>query len=165
MIEVNNNYKCCGYREIHGLGFYRSPQKALLDLLKGQMGGCQNIADLGVRVARFRYVMFAQAASHKMEKSYGDRFKAFLLHNKLGTVIETDWNINPNSYNQLKIFIWTIDWTTTRAWAEKHLTFDPIKPIPRVNTYDVAPGQPAVIVVNAQQRAVYEQLAAGEHQS
>lgn len=143
MLDINNNYKCCGFREIHCLGQYRAPGMAMRDFLTTLMGALP--ADqLGVRTGRFRYVMFAQA--HK-QSTYGDRFKAFIEKNKFGTVMETGWNVNPNSSNDLKLFLWTIDWGPLREWAAKHILVPARAPQPPININDPIPqpGHPALL--------------------
>lgn len=41
--------------------------------------------------------------------SYGDNLKDFIIVNNLGEVTATDWRVNPNSGNQLKLYTWTPD--------------------------------------------------------
>src|SRR3990167_6150578 len=106
-------YRCCGIREIAGLSSYTTPEAAFRAMSKlawvrtDMVLGPNRISVMGwVPQDRFRYVIFSQALT---DATYGIRFADFILTKKLGALHETDFNLNPNSRNQLKVWMWTVD--------------------------------------------------------
>lgn len=101
---------CCGVRELHGLSEYSTPERAMAQL--GQLLGLKAIMvfndqeHVAGQNVNWRHLLFGQNRTN----TYGDRFRAYILEHKLGTVVETDTQVNPNSGNPLKIFVWTVDW-------------------------------------------------------
>lgn len=71
--------------------------------------------------ARFRYVIFTQA-THKKDtdkEGYGEKFAAFITRMKFGTLIATEPGRNPNSGNQLKLWVWTPDHAAIKKFLKK----------------------------------------------
>jgi hypothetical protein len=108
-----NHVDCCGVREIAALGAHRSPLEALRSFRA-------RITETGNN--RFRYAFFTQAnvtdttgkdqfgADYtERRRLYGEKFAAYIVKNKLGTVIKTEDNVNPNSGRFVKMWVWTID--------------------------------------------------------
>lgn len=111
-MEIDNYINCCGIREISGLSHHKTPECALRSF--GEIYGRDSI--YGVSRDRFRYALFSQAGRSK----YGERFKNFILENKLGDVIETvGRHINPNSGHVLKAYIWTINHEAVKAYLKR----------------------------------------------
>lgn len=100
---------CCGIREIADLSRAASARVAFNQYYT-------LVVDHG---AFHRYVMFTQAnrldAARRV--TYGERFTAYIRKHNLGAVIETEENINPNSGNLLKVWIWTVDHDAVRGHA------------------------------------------------
>lgn len=121
-IDVYRLEGCCGIREISGLSYCRdkkglySAKQAMREVFQqcyGQPPGCQDV--------KWRYAIFSEANPPDAEAplNYGTKFCAYILENGLGTVIETGNNINPNSENLLKVWVWTMDHDAMRAWGKK----------------------------------------------
>lgn len=87
---------CCGVGEIDGLGDCEDAAHAMSSLLR----------DNGV--PRQPFVIFTQATSRANVTSYGNRFRAYILKHKLGTVLASAGKVNPNSGNHVKVFLWTV---------------------------------------------------------
>ena len=113
---------CCGIKELTGLSYCVDAKTAMQDfavltcLRKAeayQKDG--SLKWIHAPVVNFRYVVFSQA--HK-ESAYGLKFAAFIRDQGLGTLEETGFSINPNSGNQLKAWIWTVDHDALKSWAE-----------------------------------------------
>jgi hypothetical protein len=107
---------CCGIREIQNLSIHKAPETAMLSFVE-QTSPEESYYDNSVleRRDKFRYAIF----SGTKRSRYVDRFAAYILSNKLGEVVETGWNKNPNSGNQLKVCVWTINWDALKKWAAK----------------------------------------------
>lgn len=120
-----NESLCCGVREIHELSDYQDPEQFLLCHL------CVDEKDWGNRYNRsttvipgnFRYAYFTQAGEGS---TYGTSFAEYIKKHQLGEVIETAFNVNPNSGNQLKMWVWTVNHDALKTWAETKGRFHPI---------------------------------------
>lgn len=108
---------CCGVKELTEL-------RLLDDPLKNMQAFVASAYDKGGFNGRFRYGLFAEAnlPNTRYPKTYGKDFAAFILSNELGEVIETRSNINPNSGNAVKVWLWTINHDAVRAWSVKNPT-------------------------------------------
>lgn len=124
--------ECCGVKEIRYLSHSDDAHAAMRCFALGCLGGKKKGTDLlevpNVKISyegnissiigvRFRYAIFTEAAVDRA--SYGKLFAKFILDNKLGEVIKTGVNINPNSTNSLQAYIWTVDHDALRGWWEK----------------------------------------------
>lgn len=139
---------CCGIKEIHGISqwAYKDPGYVvpmLKDIVKASYDFCAKV-DWHDRFLYFkapprepfwRYFMFTQAQTPnigsemwELRQSYGDKLAHYIRENNLGTVTVSEENLNPNSGNRLKIFIWTFNWTDLKAWYEKNADPQP-KPV------------------------------------
>lgn len=100
---------CCGIREIQGLGQHKTPDAALKSFCTavGLERGISN------QRHRFAHILFSQA---KKDKPYGEAFAAFVSARGLGTIVETNFKVNPNSSNPLKAFLWTPNLPGLRKW-------------------------------------------------
>lgn len=107
---------CCGVFEISELCFHKSPREAMTAFVQVVLGPSHGIL---YNPSRFAYVMFTAAGKEK-PLVYGEKFKAYIVKEGLGTVVETGVNLNPNSNNQLKVFLWTVNHPALAAWAVKY---------------------------------------------
>ena len=101
-----NQGDCCGLREISGIARCSGPEKALENLAKGMLYD-----------SSWRHAVFTQAGTRS---TYGEKFKAYILKEKLGTVVESETKVNPNSGNKLKAYVWTVDWRRMKGWMKRH---------------------------------------------
>lgn len=67
------------------------------------------------------FFIFTQAGTEDDEVNddvgaYGDVFKEFIEDQKLGTVMVTEAAVNENSDNLVKVYVWTVDQDTYKAW-------------------------------------------------
>lgn len=73
--------------------------------------------------SRFRFAIFSEAhrpgLTDETGPKYGRDFAALIRECKLGDVIETGKHINPNSSNNLRVWVWTVDHTALVAWFKK----------------------------------------------
>lgn len=78
-----------------------------------------------IQYGRFRFATFSEAVPPNPEYDthpsymYGRKFAAFITDNGLGTVVASPRAINPNSGNNLQVWVWCIDHDTLKAWYEK----------------------------------------------
>lgn len=113
---VGTDISCCGIREIEELRSCRTAAAAMKAFVE-KTSPEKSYYDGGVEMRRdkFRYAIF----SGTKRSLYVDRFAAYIRDNKLGEVVETGWNRNPNSNNLLKACIWTIDWNALKEWSKE----------------------------------------------
>lgn len=124
------NLKCCGIKEIAGLSHHETTKGALKSFGELTYFAARNVKGpkeppvmVPAPIERFRYVIFSQANTpgylESLSRSkYGEKFAALILKERLGTLIETTPNINPNSNNMLRVWVWTIDHDRTKAYIE-----------------------------------------------
>ena len=117
-----SNLRCCGVKEIAGLSFTTSAQHAIRQF--GDLTYYRQVKDCNNKILpapfeNFRYVMFTQANMPGGMAKYGDSFAAFIQKHKLGSLVETPYNLNPNSGNQVKVWLWTVDHPKVKALLAK----------------------------------------------
>lgn len=114
---------CCGMREITGLEFEGMGKEAMEAFVKAAFPR-ERTYNYGKHkyeyIARltFSHVVFSEARDGA--GSYGERFAAYITRNGLGDVIASQRRVNPNSGNQLKCWIWTLNKAALKTWAEKN---------------------------------------------
>lgn len=135
-MEVNGLTGCCGIRELHGLSQYVDrrrvfdAQKALKDFTKM----VYYPDHLGRWRDRWRFAIFAENRSY----TYGREFMAFIKELGLGDVVESQRDVNPNSSNQLKVYLWTVNHEAVKAWMKDQK----LPEVPKVSPTTGAPMWP-----------------------
>lgn len=120
MAQLNPVSACCGVREISYLGVDDDPKLSIRTLGEA----IYNTS----RSHRFRHAFFTQANNPQAaSRTYGEKFAAYITEHKLGKVVESDEQINPNSGNSLKVWIWTVD----HEALSKHVGLDMLKDTPQ----------------------------------
>lgn len=106
---------CCGIREISGISGHK-PEAVMKAFAKKVYGDGKSHTDVWSyhyqrpHGENWRYAVFSAAArGKKAAPRYGDALRAYILKHKLGEVVETGVAVNPNSGNNLKAYIWTVD--------------------------------------------------------
>lgn len=110
---------CCGVREIALLREIRNPESAMKEFLR-QIAPEPYYCYAGEGMRRrdkFRYVIFTATKTGK----YGTRFAKLIEDEKLGTLISTDYNKNPNTGHLVKVWVWTVDHEALKAWKAKNM--------------------------------------------
>lgn len=105
MTAVIERTNCCGFKEIDGLENTTTKQ-ALIDICHDYFNEDNDCA----------FLFFTGVTKEK----YGQKFKALIKKEKLGTIIETRSKKNPNSSNKIKAWIWDINKTKLRAFAKQN---------------------------------------------
>ena len=116
---INTAMSCCGVRELHNLRWHKNPKVAMKDF-------CREIRPLKSRYSpdfpprprdKFRYAIFT---SHRKGK-YGLAFANYITEQKLGKVISTGDNINPNTRNSVNVWVWTVNHERLSKWKAVHM--------------------------------------------
>lgn len=121
---------CCGVREISGLSWSRGRAEDFMrEFCRREFS-----AEEWQRQPRAFYI-FSQAnppnAGQVVTRydgrrrrlpvaTYGDHFCAYIRGHHLGTVAETGSRRNPNSGNNVKVWVWAVDQEALKAWARAH---------------------------------------------
>ena len=114
---------CCGMREVHDLRLYPNPAEAIKEFGKHTYGEDHSLPYTQARRhdwrnayryanRRFRYAIFTQATKRA---TYGKTLAAYIKKYKLGEVITTGFNINPNTRRSVGVWIWTVDHDALKA--------------------------------------------------
>lgn len=141
-MELNQDWQCCGFREIGHLLEDSNPERMFASFLKATelrpLSDWQKdrpeyqtkAYEQARRQDKFRYALFSGANVEIPKRAiYSDKFAKFIEANKLGSVMASDWNLNPNSGNQLKVFLWTIDWDVVNALRAKPANIVSVTPV------------------------------------
>lgn len=150
-----NGLSCCGVAELSDLAYqYGSVDGTTPEAEKlWQMCVANSPADPEEGFYyRCRYIMFTQAsmpgengAITPNQTGYGFDFAEFIRTNNLGEVIDSiPSGINPNSKNEVKVWMWIPDMTAVRAWlvaevARRNYTYTPPPQTDYVATYYADP--------------------------
>lgn len=104
---------CCGIKELAGIS-QGSPANAIWSA--GLL-----VNEFDPSMPRCRYIIFSQAHSNMFKSSgYGYDFAQYIRDNNLGEVFDqVPVGKNPNSGNQVKMWIWIFDSDAMKAWFEK----------------------------------------------
>lgn len=113
IMDVSQVPHCCGIRELGGVSRHLGyPRGAMLAFALR----CYGWGFDGSENARFRHVIFAQA---RQDSSYGFDLAKLIGEKLLGTVVDTPFQVNPNSGNELKVWLWTVDHDAVKKWAKE----------------------------------------------
>ena len=96
MVDVRST-ECCGVVELDGVG-YDSAQ-SIVEQVHEEWGDYDH--------TKFRYVVFNDTPTQGSDRPSGAKLANFIKKNKLGDIIVTKSNINPNSGNSLRVWVWT----------------------------------------------------------
>jgi hypothetical protein len=58
--------------------------------------------------------------SDTVDRNRGERLRTYILKHHLGSVLRSRVKTNPNSGNDIRVFIWTVDYKKFKSWAIKH---------------------------------------------
>lgn len=97
--------ECCGIRELDGVE-EQSAERSALDAAYYWFEHDKDGAHIFFSVTN--------------RKLHGKNLAAYIIKNKLGTVIKTSPTKNPNSGNMLTMWVWTVNKATFRAFWDKH---------------------------------------------
>jgi hypothetical protein len=112
---------CCGVRELAGIGEGNSSEFILRSFCNEVYTNAlfnehQDITEGNEDRGNFAHVFFTQAG---VGKTYGENLASYIQRHGLGNVVATPSMLNPNSGNNLKMWVWTVNWKTTAEWAKE----------------------------------------------
>lgn len=111
-------FSCCGVKELSGISDHANPL-AVLQRYVAEVRTMYNRPKGG----RFMFtpggahMFFTQAGNGVV---YGENLAAYIEKNELGTIIRSPGRVNPNSGNNLIVFLWTLNQKNLKAWVKKH---------------------------------------------
>lgn len=118
---------CCGIREISGLvNFQGDSEQAMLAAcfrLMPEPFGTRSTPYgrfMTPDLMRFRYFIFSQAGRLQRNR-YGTQFAAYIEKMGFGTVIQTDNQVNPNTGNEVIVYVWTINREALITWFNRQI--------------------------------------------
>jgi hypothetical protein len=120
-IEIND-LECCGVKEIDGLSkFDDDPEAAMSAFCLARTGYNhyhQDTSSISSSLQlNFAHILFTQAGN----VTYGQQFARFIRANRLGSVVRSRIQVNPNSKNPLAAYIWTVDRLALKRWWAKQV--------------------------------------------
>lgn len=126
MIELRG-MGCCGLREITGLSLMRDrsvttlktdPKLAMSNVVATMLAPYPQERRIAKTISEMNWIdaVFTQANT---TFPYGEDFRNYILDHRLGSVISNDFKRNPNSSNQIRTYVWTMDRSNLAKWALK----------------------------------------------
>lgn len=114
---------CCGMRDLSGLSDHETPKEAMVAFV---LTSCPRVSRYNwdarkcekLRQLNFSHVIFSEANNE--HRRYGENFATYIRRNKLGTVVASERRVNPNSGNQVKFWVWTLNKHNLVDWANRN---------------------------------------------
>jgi len=117
---------CCGVGEITGISDYiKKPEQALHGLFTSieelyDTRKAKWFQEVSLSIPDCPIMIFTQAYSKPRKSAgYGYDLKRYIEENNLGVVVAGKEARNPNTDNYVTAFIWTLNRSGIKAWAEK----------------------------------------------
>lgn len=104
-----SHMECCGLRELSELSNFNSSREALLGLI----GTIQENDGENPGKWLFGVIIFTEAG----RGTYATRFAKYIAAKRLGAVTAVPSFYNPNSGNQVRMFVWRINHAAVGRWA------------------------------------------------
>ena len=101
-----DSMNCCGLREASGL--QDTPiEECIYEVARSRFG---------YEGEKFGFIIFSEEASYRR----GSTLKAYIKKHELGTVVQSPVEVNPNTGNRLRIYIYTIHQVNLLKWWNKN---------------------------------------------
>jgi hypothetical protein len=111
---------CCAVAEISGIRhFATEPANVIVDVLCTE-GYDNDEPYLLLEPPESAHIIFTQASRGKVKTGYGYTLRDYIVSQKLGTVVCSTPSKNPNTQNNVTVFVWTLDMPGIRQWAKRN---------------------------------------------
>ena len=126
---VSNEINCCGVLEMAEIGSEDGPQEVLKALERSYTVQWGNNKGTLMESLKCAYFFFTEADHEACEDGdecnceapdYGKDLANLIKENSLGTLYEMPWRKNPNSGNNIKMWVWAADYSALKTyWGKK----------------------------------------------
>lgn len=108
----------CGIREFYDIPSYMTPESFLVEFLTKARASVDPITARMYpnKWKAFRFLVFSHRSSYFQ---VCNAICEYIKENKLGKIVLTEAANNPNSGNDIKIYIWQVDWEPLLAWEKE----------------------------------------------
>jgi len=104
---------CCGVIEMSGIEHFNGdPANAVVDMLC-----CEG---LQLDPPEAAHIVFTQASKTRCKSGYGYAIASYIIQQGLGTVANSQPARNPNTSNQITVFVWTPNIAGIKSWAKRN---------------------------------------------
>jgi hypothetical protein len=95
-----NETSCCGMKELSGIQDFTPDYGFFQEIAEGLRGN----------TGRTAHIIFTDARLPAWKKpTKGDELAAFIRKKRMGRVTASPWRKNPNSLNEVCVFVWTFN--------------------------------------------------------
>ena len=101
------NMSCCGVLEYDGVEG-KAPERILLEISNNWWGNANE--------ARSAFIIFTDVVWDE----YGENLHSYIVKNKLGAVVKTRKKENPNTDNEIKVWVWSPNEVNFKRWCKKN---------------------------------------------
>lgn len=102
----------CGVWQMGGINWDGTPQTILTSFMAARR--TPEAGYYGRHLPKKAFVLFSD---NKMGR--GLLLSEYIQQNGLGTISETEWVKNPNSGRDIRVWVWTPNYTKLTSWARK----------------------------------------------
>lgn len=102
--------QCCAIDEIGGISNCARATDVIEDVCKNWFEDCERDNDEG----NAAFYLFTDTE----ESNAGMNLAKYIVAEKLGTVVSTQYRVNPNSGNKVKCWIWSVNKVALKKWAK-----------------------------------------------
>lgn len=113
---------CCGVGELHMISSHKDPAEAIDTFCEKHFLTIQlnpGTDRLNLNRAFYTFTQAQNESFRKLNGPYGVVLKEFIEANDLGDVFQSNVGINPNTNNEITVFIWKPKRPSLTKWYEK----------------------------------------------
>ena len=116
---------CCGVVEMSGIAHFRNdPTNAVVDMLCCEEYDYDSDGNdkpyLQLDPPKAAHIVFTQASKTRCKSGYGYAIASYIIQQGLGTVANSQPARNPNTSNQITVFVWTPNIAGIKSWAKRN---------------------------------------------
>ena len=115
---IINNLNCCGIKELIG---FQNKKKSIKKILKETCTTKYYINHSGLLKNTFGNAYFIYSITNRQSPERGNKLANAIHKYKLGTVIKAPTAKNPNSKNELNVWLWRINQQSLKKWYRNEL--------------------------------------------
>lgn len=126
---------CCGLKELAGISSFADPEALMIELVRPEVPDkpvpgqippepktlYMDLSSHGSgyekpQVVRCAFIAFTEARA----AGYGKKLRDYIIKHKLGTVTETENKMNTNSGNNIRVYMWGVDFAALEQFRLNH---------------------------------------------
>ncbi len=121
MIDIARTNSVCGVGEVSDLSYMGDAKKALKDICGVRYDDYGDDDDYGYHnVGGEVFPFYYWGDKYNTIPRCGENLANYIIRQKIGSVFKSKTKKNPNSGNNIRCYIWTVDERKLKAWWKKN---------------------------------------------